>query len=356
MAESRQPIAPRVAFQGEVGAFSEEAVRAFFGPDVEPVACPSFRAVFEAVRAGTVDHGLVPIENARFGSVHVNYDLLREFALPIVGEVHLRIRHHLMARPGTTLSDVKRVRSHPQALGQCDAWLRAHLPTAKPVPDYDTAGAARRLADPEHGGDVRSGGEARSGDAPADEAAIASAAAAEEYGLTVLAAGIEGDENNVTRFLAITRQGDEDAEGQGGEATSSPPGQGELEGVDEISRMRHSGTTINHPQPLLSRRGANDIAEAKPLIVPHKTSLVFALRANVPGALFKSLAVFALRDLDLLKIESRPLVGTPGQYLFYLDLGGRATDEPVARALDHLADFAARVQVLGSYPVGRRVG
>ncbi|MEM6782793.1 MAG: prephenate dehydratase domain-containing protein [Bacteroidota bacterium] len=343
----------RVAFQGEIGAFSEEAVRAFFGPDVEPVARPSFRAVFEAVKAGTVDQGLVPIENARFGSVHVNYDLLREFALPIVGEVHLRIRHHLMARPGTALADVRRVRSHPQALGQCDAWLRAHLPAAKPVADYDTAGAARRLADPEHGGEALAG-----------EAAIASAAAAEEYGLTVLAAGIEGDENNVTRFLAIERRGDEEAERRGGNVTNSPPGQGELEGVDEASRVLHPDTTINHPQPLprlrggkaLSRRRVDDIADANAVVGLHKTSLVFALRANVPGALFKSLAVFALRDLDLLKIESRPLVGTPGQYLFYLDLGGRATDEPVARALDHLADFAARVQVLGSYPVGRRVG
>ncbi|MEM9997190.1 MAG: prephenate dehydratase [Bacteroidota bacterium] len=355
MADRRKPTAPRIAFQGEVGAFSEVAVRAFFGPDAEPVACPSFRAVFEAVEAGTVDQGLVPIENARFGSVHVNYDLLREFALPIVGEVHLRIRHHLMARPGTTLTDVKRVRSHPQALGQCDAWLRAHLPAAEPVPDYDTAGAARRLADIERGGEALE-----------HEAAIASAAAAEEYGLTVLAASIEGDENNVTRFLAITRREKvRTVKKRVGEMKSSPPGQGELEGVDKAGRPVSSGIAANHPQPLprvregktLSRRGADHSTDTHMATRPHfKTSLVFALRANVPGALFKSLAVFALRDLDLLKIESRPLVGTPGQYLFYVDLGGHATDRPVARALDHLADFAARVQVLGSYPVGQRVG
>ncbi|MEL6610521.1 MAG: prephenate dehydratase [Bacteroidota bacterium] len=308
MADRPHSTPPRIGFQGEVGAFSEEAVRAFFGPDVEPVPCASFRAVFEAVAGGAVEQGLVPIENARFGSVHVNYDLLREYGLPIVGEVHLRIRHHLMARPGTTLPDVKRVRSHPQALGQCDAWLRKHLPDAKSVADYDTAGAARRLADVELGGERLSA-----------EAAIASAAAAEEYGLVVLAAGIEGDPNNVTRFLAIERRADEEAENRGGDGITPP----------------HRDTATR----------------------PHfKTSLVFALRANVPGALFKSLAVFALRDLDLLKIESRPLVGSPGQYLFYLDLGGHADDRPVARALDHLADFAARVQVLGSYPVGRRVG
>ncbi|MEL6446039.1 MAG: prephenate dehydratase [Bacteroidota bacterium] len=309
MADRSHSTPPRIAFQGEVGAFSEEAVRAFFGPDVEPVPCASFRDVFEAVAGGAVERGLVPIENARFGSVHVNYDLLREYGLPIVGEVHLRIRHHLMARPGTTLPDVKRVRSHPQALGQCDAWLRDYLPNAEPVPDYDTAGAARRLANVELGGERLSA-----------EAAIASAAAAEEYGLVVLAAGIEGDPNNVTRFLAIERRSGEEAENQGDGEETTPP---------------HRDTATR----------------------PHfKTSLVFALRANVPGALFKSLAVFALRDLDLLKIESRPLVGSPGQYLFYLDLGGHATDRPVARALDHLADFAARVQVLGSYPTGRRVG
>lgn len=294
-----EPYTPalRVAFQGETGAFSEEAVRALFGTDGVPVPHASFRAAFEAVAAGDVDRALLPIENARFGSVHANVDLLREYGLPIVGEVHLRIRHHLMARPGTALADVRRVRSHPQALGQCDAWLRAHLPDAEIVPDYDTAGAARRLADAMLGGEALDG-----------EAAIASAAAADEYGLDVLAARIEGDPNNVTRFLAIARE----AAGGGGEVQD----------------------------------------RATPT---HKTSLVFALRDNVPGALFKSLAVFALRDLDLLKIESRPLVGSPGQYLFYLDVRGAATDRPVARALDHLADFAARVQVLGSYPAGRRV-
>ena len=294
----------KVAFQGETGAFSEEAVGALF-PEAEAVPLPSFEAVFEAATSGDVDRAVVPIENSLFGSVHLNYDLLRQHDLAITAELRLRIRHHLMARPGTTLADVRQVHSHPQALGQCQVFLREKLPQAQAVPAYDTAGAAKMVAE---GG--RPGW-----------AAIASERAAAEYGLDVLAAGIESNRQNYTRFLALARPED------------VPP---------------TSETDV--------RPTSSDFRAGAPTSVcPSKTSLVFALRQNVPGALFKSLAVFALRDLDLFKIESRPLVGHPGQYLFYLDVGGAATDEPVQRALDHLSEIAAHLKVLGSYPVGKIV-
>lgn len=277
----------KIAFQGETGAFSEEAVWALYG-EAEAVPLPSMEAVFEAVEAGRVARGVVPIENSLFGSVHVNYDLLRAHHVQIVGELKLRIRHHLMAVPGATRDGIRRVYSHPQALGQCQTYLREQLPHTEVLPTYDTAGAAKMVAER---GQI-------------DVAAIAAERAADEYDLVVLAADIESHHQNYTRFLALARDG--------------------------------------------------DLAPAPE--APLKTSIVFALRENVPGALFKSLAVFALRDLDLFKVESRPLVGSPGNYLFYLDFEGALADEPVQRALDHLGEITAQLKVLGSYPQGKTVG
>jgi prephenate dehydratase len=274
-----------VAFQGEIGAYSEEAVLALF-PACRVVPLPSFERVFEAVEAGSVSAGVVPIENSLHGSVHANYDLLKEHSLVITAEVQLRIRHHLLAPAGASLRSVRRVLSHPQALGQCRDFLRTRLPDAEIVPAYDTAGAAKKVAESGEPGD----------------AAIASASAAREYGLQVLASAIESNPNNFTRFLALNRSAD-------------------------------SARVLTQP----------------------KTSVLYVPRDNIPGALFKSLAVFALRDIDLFKIESRPLVGSPGQYIFYLDLAGSAADETVARALDHLSEIAAFVKVLGSYSQGARL-
>ena len=276
----------KVAFQGEFGAFSEQAAWALF-PGAEPVPCPSMDAVFESVEQSRTARGVIPIENSLHGSVHQNYDLLRTHSLQILGELHLRIRHYLMAQPGTPLHDVQRVLSHPQALGQCQVYLRSHLAHAETVPTYDTSGAARLVA---RGADSSS-------------AAIAPQRAAEQYGLSILAERIESHTQNFTRFLALGPKG-------------TPP----LESEENRT---------------------------------FKTSILFALRTNVPGALFKSLAVFALRDLNLYKIESRPLIGSPGKYLFYLDVGGHLDNPPVQRALAHLEEITAELRVLGSYPSGR---
>ncbi|NBB87201.1 MAG: prephenate dehydratase [Bacteroidetes bacterium] len=279
-----------VAFQGETGAFSEEAVEGLF-PDATPVPQPSFDDVFQALQEGRVARAVIPIENSLFGSVHINYDLLQAHSVHIVGEGMLRIRHHLMAPAGARLEGLERVYSHPQALGQCRTFLRKDVPQAEATSTYDTAGAAKMVAAK---GNLRLG-------------AIASARAAATYGLTVLAASIESNPRNETRFLVL-------APGRYAAVASSP------------------------------------VTEARA-----KTSLVYALRGNVPGALFKTLAVFALREIDLLKVESRPLVGHPGRYLFYLDVVGGATEEPVARALGHLHELTSSLRVLGSYPEGTRL-
>ncbi len=281
-----------MAFQGELGAYSEEAVHALFpGADVHPKI--SFDDVFSSVESGAVDCGVIPIENSLFGSVHVNYDLLRRHPLVITGEWHLRIQHHLLVNKGVRLDEVTHVYSHPQALGQCQDFIREHLGRADVVPAYDTAGAAKMVA--EQG--VRG------------QAAIASKRAGEKYGLDFLASGIESDHQNYTRFLAL---------------------QTPARAASQAKTKQKDGT---------------ESADAS-----MKTSVMYAVKENVPGALFKSLAVFALRDLDLFKIESRPLIGSPGKYVFYIDLQGTADEERVKRALGHLGEIAADVKVLGSYP------
>ena len=131
-----------VAFQGELGAYSELAGREFFGRDVSVSPSPTFQDVFDKVTCGAASAGIIPIENSLAGSVHENYDLLLEHGLHIIGEIKLRIVHHLIVNPGVRLGDVRLVMSHPQALAQCREFIHA-LPDVEAVPVYDTAGAAR---------------------------------------------------------------------------------------------------------------------------------------------------------------------------------------------------------------------
>jgi len=175
----------KVAFQGVHGAYSEQAVRQHFGDAVETVPCPNFTALFEAIQSRQVTYGLLPVENALAGAVNQSYELLMDHDLRIQAEIVLHVHHALMVPPGMTLVDVKRVRSHPQALAQCERFLRRSGYEA--VPYYDTAGAARDLAaSPEPG-----------------VAAIASEMAAELYGLDKLATEIEDVTFNYTRFFVL---------------------------------------------------------------------------------------------------------------------------------------------------------
>jgi arogenate/prephenate dehydratase len=265
----------RIAFQGAPGAYSEVAAQRAW-PGIETVPCEHFEEVFEAVVAGRVSHGLLPIENSTGGSIHRNYDLLLEHDVPIVAETELQVVHNLVALPGTELSQIRRVCSHPQALAQCELFLRG-LPQVEIVATYDTAGSARLIRE----------------QGLTDTAAVASARAAEIFGLSVLRAGIQDYRDNITRFLLVSR-------------------------------------------------------DAEPLGSADKTSIVFAL-PNAPGALFKALSVFALRDIDLMKLESRPMRGRPWEYLFYVDLGAGRTDVRCGRAIVHLAESARWVKTLGSY-------
>ncbi|WP_426730905.1 prephenate dehydratase [Myxococcus faecalis] len=182
------PAELRVAFQGEPGAYGEEALRVLYGPDVEAVPCPTFRAVFEAVAEGHVDSGVIPVESSLGGPVAENVDLLLEHDLPISGELSLRIHHCLVAPPGLALEDVEQVLSHPQALAQCAGYLRRR--GLKPVPEANTAIAARRV----------------SREALPRTAAIASSLAAELYGLVVLEDGVEDSSDNYTRFVTLGQQ------------------------------------------------------------------------------------------------------------------------------------------------------
>ncbi len=271
----------KVAFQGEPGAYSEQAVFNYFG-NVETVPCESFDVMFDSVVSGVSDAALAPIENSLAGSIHQNYDLLLRHDLHIVGEYLLRVRHCLIANPGVKMENVKKAISHPQALGQCAGYLRSHAIKAEQV--YDTAGSVKMVKE----------------SGALDVAAIASKRAAELYGMQILEEGIEDNPENYTRFLAVQRE------------ATVPTGDPRSEGMA-------------------------------------KTSIVFTLK-NVPGSLFKAMSVFALRDIDLTKIESRPLQGKPWEYLFYIDFVGSVEDETPKRALDHLGEYANTLRVLGSYP------
>jgi prephenate dehydratase len=268
-----------VAYQGEPGAYSEAAAQRY-APDATLQPCPSFDDVFRAVESGAVSYGVLPIENSIGGTIHRNYDLLLEHQLQIVGDLELRVVHSLIALPGTSIDQVKQIYSHPQALAQCDRYLRS-LPGVEVVATYDTAGSAKLIKDKQLAG----------------AAAIASERAAAVFGLQVLESGIQDFADNITRFLVV--------------APAGTPG---LSG----------GAPSN------------------------KTTVVFTL-ANEAGALFKALSVFALRGIDLTKLESRPIPGRPWEYLFYADLAVGADDARCGRALAHLPEFAPTFRNLGSY-------
>jgi prephenate dehydratase len=177
-----------VAFQGELGAYSEEAVHRFFAGEVEPVPRRSFADVGDAVASGRVDYGLLPIANTLAGSVVGSYDVLAGGDLEVVGEVVSPIHHCVLGVPGASLEGLAQVLSHPVALAQCQLFLQAR-PDLEAVAFYDTAGAAQQVAE---AGSVT-------------QAAIAGRGAAERYGLTVLATDVEDRHDNQTRFLAVAR-------------------------------------------------------------------------------------------------------------------------------------------------------
>jgi prephenate dehydratase len=267
----------RIAFQGERGAFSEEAAVKLLGEEIALVPRPSFEAAFSAIGDGLADCILAPIENSLAGSVHRSFDLLVDSKLNIVGEVIIPIAHNLIGPPGATLEQVTVVESHPVALAQCERFFSTHS-RLKRIATEDTAGSVREV--------VRAGDPAR--------AAIAGRRAAKIYGGAILCEHLEDNAENYTRFLLLSL----------------------------------SSELI---------RGAD------------KLSLVFQLDHR-PGALHKALDPFARRNINLMKIESRPVHGRPWQYRFYLDLQASRSEPEVAAALRELESMVVELRVLGSYP------
>ncbi len=267
----------KIAFQGEKGSYSEEAVIKRFGKEAEPVPKRTISSVFSAVEIGETDVGVVPIENSIEGSVTETYDLLLTTSLKVIGEIYLKIVHCLIGLPGSDIRMIKRVYSHPQAISQCKGYIASM--GFDYISIYDTAGAVKLLKE---SGDMTS-------------AAIASERAAEIYGMQILARGIEDYGRNYTRFLIIGK--------------NSPP-----------------------------------LAER------NKTTIIFTL-THVPGSLYHALGAFALRGINLTKIESRPTRSRPWQYNFYLDFEGSIEEEHVKDALAELSTKTLFLKVLGSYPM-----
>jgi prephenate dehydratase len=282
---TRRSAPAPIAFQGERGAFSQEAARQLLGAGIDVLPCPRFEDVFRSLQEGAAAGAVIPIENTLAGSVHENYDHLLRYEFPIVAETNVRIVHNLMAPPGVSFARIRRVYSHPVALNQCLDFF-AHHPRIERVTYYDTAGSTKMIME----------------EGLSDGGAIASAVAAEIYGARILRRSIEDDRRNFTRFFLLRTQ--------------------------EYIRKNPVSPPPN---------------------AQWKTSLVFSTR-NIPGALFRCLSAFALRDLNLTKIESRPLRGKPWEYLFYLDFLGRVDATAAQNALGHLRELADVLKVLGCYP------
>ncbi len=267
----------KVAFLGPEGTFSQAAVLKHFGSSVRALPLPAIDEVFHEVEGGVADFGVVPIENSSEGTVNHTLDMFLGSPLKICGEVELRINHHLMGRM-STIAGIKRVCAHIQALAQCRGWLDEQLPDIERVAVSSNAEGARRARD-ERG-----------------TAAIASGAAAEIYGLSLLAKDIEDRADNTTRFLVVGRK------------LFSPSG------TDR--------TTL-----LVSASGTDDA-----------------------GALFRLLEPLALHQINMTRIESRPSRKRKWDYVFFIDVEGHVSDPPLAKALASLEQRASLFKVLGSYP------
>lgn len=309
----------RVAYQGVPGAYSEKSTRELLGDNVIAIGRPDFESCFQAVASMEVDYACLPIENSLGGSIHENYDLMLRYDLTICAEHEFRVQHCVLVKEGVELEDIKYAISHPQALAQCDNYLRGL--GIRPIPTYDTAGSAKMIIE----------NDLPDSCTPENTCAIASDLAGRTYGMKCLAKGVEDDDSNFTRFLLLGRKG------------------------------------------VLQYLNQN---------VPAKTSVVFTL-PNTPGALYKALACFSLRDIDFSKIESRPTsvsllnylkfrsqqknnsngkkknreeLSVPRfRYCFYLDFLDGQLSSNSENALANLREFTDYVRILGSYPRGSRL-
>jgi prephenate dehydratase len=265
----------KVAIQGEAGSFSHDAAKQLV-PGCSVVACARSTEVFDRLESSSVAVAVIPIENSLAGSVAEHFDLLLARNVFVQREFRLRIVHNLIAAPEVKRTQIRQAYSHPVALDQCRDFFQSN-PSIQATPFYDTAGSVKHVIE----------------NNLQDAAGIAGRHAATVYGGRVIAAGIEDDKRNFTRFFLLRRS------------------KRILDGAD-------------------------------------KTSIAFGLK-NVPGALYKALSAFAMRDISLSKIESRPMRGRPWEYVFYVDYL-RGDDRQAWGALKDLAKVADMVKVLGIYP------
>ena len=264
----------RVAFLGPQFSYSHLAAIERFGQSSDLMPVNSIRAVFEAVDRQDVEYGIVPIENSTDGRIVDTLGMLVRMPARICGELPMPIHHNLLGLG--KLSEIREVHSKPQALSQCRDWLAQHLPKVRLVASPSTTAAAESAAENRHIG------------------AVASRQAGVNYGLNVLAANIEDDPDNVTRFAVIA----------------------------------------NEPA---ARTGCD------------KTSLMFEL-SHEPGALADAMVIFRRNRLNLTWIESFPKKGSKNEYLFFVELEGHVSDVAVRRAIKSLGSKTVRLEVLGSYP------
>ncbi len=268
-----QPL--RVAYLGPAGTFSHAAVTKHFGTFVEAVAQSTFDDVFRAVDSGQADYAVVPVENSTEGAVGRTMDLMAATQLSVCGEVKLRVSQNLLSNAGG-LAAVTRVYSHAQSLAQCVQWLAQHLPGVARIAVASNAEAARLAA------------------AEPGSAAIAGENAGAIYGLATLAAHIEDEPNNTTRFWVLGHQ--------------------------QVGASGHDATSLVLGCP------------------------------NRPGAVHQLLAPLAQHGVSMSRFESRPARTGRWEYLFFVDLVGHRQDPPVAAALDELSRVAPFLKLLGSYP------
>ena len=270
-----------VAFQGEAGAYSEEAVRQYFGAEVKTLPCRTLEEVFPEVEKGRADYAMVPVENAVAGSVAGALELLLQRDLRINGEVILRVHHMLLALPGSELGAIRRVRSHPQALAQCQRYLTRH--GLEPEPAFDTAGSARELAaTPEP-----------------DVAVIASGLAAELYGLQILDRAIEDFHFNYTRFLVM--------------GTEDPP-RAQRTKTSVVFSTRHSPGALYRCMGEFANRGINlTKIESRPrLNQPWRYTFYLDFEGHCQDLVVEAALMGLLRHASFVKLlGSYPAATTP---------------------------------------------
>lgn len=266
----------RVAFQGERGAFSEEAAFSLLGSDMELLPRRTFESLFTSMSEVQADYIIAPVENTLAGTVHRSYELLAESNLHVIGEVIIQIRHQLIGCDGSVLDEIRTVESHPVALAQCDVFFASN-PQLERIATDDTAASIRRV--------VESKDKTR--------AAIGSKRAAKIYGGKILKEHIESHKENYTRFFLLSKE------------------------------------SINGEQA-------------------DKVSLIIRL-VHKPAALYHALKPFAEGEINLVKLESYPIRGTPWEYRFYLDLQITPNDYAFEEALEELKSLTTELKILGRY-------